>query len=75
MTLDDRKRLILAVMRETSRPIWVEDISSRASVQGSIRIAFRALLADGQIVRERRKSNGRAYYQLAGIPGGNAPPK
>ena len=63
--LEERKRLILEVMRQHDRPIWTGDVASRASEQELVRNAFRALVEEGTIRRHPGPKGGRAYYWFA----------
>jgi ribosomal protein L19E len=60
--LDERKRLVLETMQRLSRPIWAGDVAAKAVDQELFRMAFRALVDEGKIVRKPGAKGDRAYY-------------
>jgi hypothetical protein len=65
---EERKRFIVESMLRLQRPIWLGDLSPRASEFAAYEKAFRALLAEGRIALDSEGAYGRKYYRLVTLP-------
>jgi hypothetical protein len=60
--LEERKQFILDTIRRLGRPIWAGDVAINVADQVLYRPTFRALVAEGKLVRRPGAKGNRAYY-------------